>query len=179
MRIAVIGKDKYLYQKIRLSLDECDVIFSDGGSESGYDAVIFDLDSMSAPAPSGAITVSRSGAARLSIPFSERELRHTVFGSGKGKMKLIQENKTVSLGGKIIRLTELEFELLSALYEKCGAYATRRELVKSVWNDEASDGIVNVYIHYLREKLEADGERIIFSSRKEGYRLSEKVFGGE
>ena len=33
---------------------------------------------------------------------------------------------------------------------------------------------MNVYIHYLREKLEADGEKIILSSRSHGYKIDEK-----
>ena len=43
-----------------------------------------------------------------------------------------------------------------------------------VWHGDADGGIVNVYIHYLREKLEDCGERVIIASRGRGYSLSEK-----
>ena len=46
--------------------------------------------------------------------------------------------------------------------------------MKTVWGDGADGGVLNVYIHYLREKLEAGGEKIILSSRKQGYKIVEK-----
>jgi DNA-binding response OmpR family regulator len=33
--------------------------------------------------------------------------------------------------------------------------------------------VLNVYVHYLREKLE-DGKKIIISSRKLGYKIDER-----
>ena len=45
--------------------------------------------------------------------------------------------------------------------------------------DDADGGILNVYVHYLREKLEKRGEKIIISSRKSGYKIDEKYLKGE
>ena len=35
---------------------------------------------------------------------------------------------------------------------------------------------MNVYVHYLREKLEYNGEKVIISSRKNGYKIDERFF---
>ena len=51
---------------------------------------------------------------------------------------------------------------------------SREEILNAVWNNEADSGVINVYIHYLREKLELDGEKIILSSRKLGYAIDER-----
>jgi DNA-binding response OmpR family regulator len=39
---------------------------------------------------------------------------------------------------------------------------------------DKGEGLINVYVHYLREKLEVGGEKIINSSRKNGYAIDEK-----
>ena len=39
--------------------------------------------------------------------------------------------------------------------------------------------MINVYIHYLREKLELCGEKIIIASREAGYRIDKRFLGGE
>ena len=46
--------------------------------------------------------------------------------------------------------------------------------MRDVWGDECEGGVLNVYIHYLREKLETEGEKIIFSTRKMGYKIDKK-----
>ena len=53
----------------------------------------------------------------------------------------------------------------------------REEILSTVWGGEADSGVINVYIHYLREKLEVCGEKIILSSRKCGYKIDEKYLG--
>ena len=58
-----------------------------------------------------------------------------------------------------------------------GEFVSREEILSQVWNGDADCGIINVYIHYLREKIE-HGEKIILSSRKQGYCIDEKYLGG-
>ena len=62
--------------------------------------------------------------------------------------------------------------------EADGAFISREALKSAVWGAESSEGVLNVYIHYLREKLERDGEKVILSSRKSGYALAEKFKRG-
>lgn len=84
-----------------------------------------------------------------------------------------EENRCAILRGERIRLTEVEYLLFRYLFRAGGRYVPRADILRAVWGDgTGTDGIVNVYVHYLREKLEKDGERRIFCSRKEGYALS-------
>ena len=56
---------------------------------------------------------------------------------------------------------------------------SKAEILRHVWGGDADDGIVNVYVHYLREKLEAGTEKIILSSRGNGYKINEKFLDSE
>jgi len=89
---------------------------------------------------------------------------------------LINESRSVKLFGEVIRLTEVEFRLLSALASApVGEFVSRERLINEVWGGESDCGVVNVYIHYLRTKLEHRGEKVIISSRREGYKLDERI----
>ena len=90
----------------------------------------------------------------------------------------MEEEKCVLLFGEKIKLTELEYALFSLLYKR-QSFVSREEILASVWHGEADGGIINVYVHYLREKLEKGGEKIILSSRKLGYGISENFLGGK
>ena len=75
-------------------------------------------------------------------------------------------------------MTELEAALLALLISADGDFVSREEILKRVWQNDADPGIINVYIHYLREKIER-GEKIILSSRKRGYGIDEKYLRGD
>lgn len=66
-------------------------------------------------------------------------------------------------------LTPTEQRLFSLLKAANGAPVPREVLLREVWGEGASEGLLNLYIHYLREKLEKDGKRRIFASRGKGY----------
>ena len=95
------------------------------------------------------------------------------MGARSAPLVLSEDEKCAFLFGEKIALTELEFELLSKLMERDG-FTSREELLSALWQDEATGSVLNVYIHYLREKLEVGGEKIIVSSRRQGYRINEK-----
>ena len=76
-----------------------------------------------------------------------------------------------------IMLAAKKYKLLRVLSD-AGDYVSRENLIMSVWGADVDGGVLNVYVHYLREKLERGGEKIILSSRKEGYRINEKYLGG-
>ena len=48
------------------------------------------------------------------------------------------------------------------------------ELHGKVFGENNTPGLLNVYIHYLREKIEGEDEKIILSSRKQGYKINER-----
>ena len=80
----------------------------------------------------------------------------------------------VSRGGRRINLTRREFELLLAFLRRPRQVLPREELLARVWGyDFATDtNVVEVYVLYLRRKLEAGGEpRLLHTVRGAGYVL--------
>ena len=48
---------------------------------------------------------------------------------------------------------------------------SREELLREVWGEGQSAGVVNVYLHYLRKKLERGGNKLLYAVRGSGYAL--------
>lgn len=173
-RIAVYTSDPYLYQKIKLALlGKAEV--TQCGAE--YDVALFDLESNLSPI-TNAITMSRFGNGEISLPLSFKDIEDLV-GSDGAQLSISDAPKCAILRGRQIRLTDVEYALFSLLIEKRGSFASREEILASVWGEGVDAGVINVYVHYLREKLETEGEKIIISSRKHGYKIDEKYLGGE
>lgn len=175
-KIAVISEDTYLVQKIRLALGERhSVMRVQGGRTDEYDLCLFDMrDGGTPPTGCPVITMSREAGAELKIPFSRRALV-AVLEHGESAAPLTLGVRCAYLRGEKIRLTELELSLLSCLVEAQGSFISREEILERVWHGTAEGGVVNVYVHYLREKLEAAGEKVIISSRHHGYKIDEKL----
>ncbi len=78
-------------------------------------------------------------------------------------------------GGRDLDLTRTEFDLLAAFLDNPGRVLTREVLGEMVWGtDLQTSNNVEVYVGYLRRKLEADDEpRLIQTVRGFGYRLDE------
>jgi two-component system, OmpR family, response regulator MprA len=77
-------------------------------------------------------------------------------------------------GGRPLELTPLEFELLQHFARHPRQVFTRQHLLDSVWGggNAATSNVVDVYVGYLRAKLEADGEsRLLHTVRGVGYVL--------
>ena len=110
----------------------------------------------------------------LSLPFPISALDRLVNDSGAPMLTASDSEKCAILRGEAIRLTEVEYALFSALIKRGGKFVSREDILEEVWGNEADSGIINVYVHYLREKLEKEGEKIIVSSRKMGYKIDEK-----
>ena len=72
-------------------------------------------------------------------------------------------------------LTAREYMLLQVLMRRSGRVFSRDELMREVWQDERSgSNVVEVYVRYLRQKLEADGEsRLLHTVRGRGYCLGQ------
>ncbi len=178
MRIGIFCKSDLLFQKIRLALygtAEC-VRIADGGGEEFFLTIAEDTGET---VPAGAILMSKKDGADLKIPFTIEALRATVKKRSESDeyLKLDEKRKSVLFKGRLIKLTELEFSLLSLLMSKRRAFS-KEEILKGVWSANTDSGIVNVYIHYLREKLEADGEKVITALRGRGYKIDERFLSG-
>lgn len=84
------------------------------------------------------------------------------------------ESMVATISGRRIDFTALEFRLLEYLARNSSIVLSRDRILSAVWglDVETSSNIVDVYIGYLRTKLEADGERrLIHTIRGAGYVL--------
>ena len=84
--------------------------------------------------------------------------------------------RTVSRGGREIELTALEYRLLEYLFYRAGEVVSRTDIWERVFEDSSggSSNTVDVYIGYLRRKLNAEGESdLIHTRRGQGYILEE------
>ena len=172
-RVCVLTRNVMLFLKIKYELSGiCEVYMSDN-AESAADTVLIDADDSTFSSAVG-IKMSRNGG-DITLPFRIGEIRELLSENGGIR---ISSDGAVYVGTRAVRLTEVELALFEALYNRGGDYVMRDELVREVWGEGADAGILNVYIHYLRSKLEANGERVISCSRGKGYKINEGYFGG-
>jgi hypothetical protein len=175
--ISVFTKNSFLFQKIRLDAPEGVTVAL---RDADADLILIDKDTEDIRID-GALTMSRKDlSADISIPFRLGEIKRLLSDASGNEalLKISDSGRLAILRGEKIKLTELEASLLSALIKRRGGYASREEILCEVWSAGSDPGIINVYIHYLRDKLEKHGEKIIISSRKCGYKIDEKYLGG-
>ena len=123
----------------------------------------------------------------LTKPFSYTELsarvrallrRHPVTREAVLRVADLELNRVerwVKRAGKRIELTAKEFGLLEYLLRNAGHRVTRAMIVEHAWNlsFETGTNIVDVYINYLRKKIDAGfTPRLIHTVRGVGYELS-------
>lgn len=90
-----------------------------------------------------------------------------------GDLVLHSASRQVTRAGNPIALTTTEFELLRFLMRNPERALTRTEILDRVWNYDFAGrtSIVDLYISYLRRKIDADGEPMITTVRGVGYLL--------
>ena len=91
-----------------------------------------------------------------------------------GDLEVDPAARAVSRGGVRVELTAREFSVLEFLVRNTGAVVSRSELLDHVWdcNYEGSTNIVDVYVGYLRRKLEEPfGRSLIRTVRGAGYAI--------
>jgi DNA-binding response OmpR family regulator len=97
-------------------------------------------------------------------------------------LKLDRVERKVQRGGRRIELTVKEFALLEYLMRNAGRRITRSMIIEHVWNlnFDTSTNVVDVYINYLRKKVDRDAScRLIHTIRGVGYELSENRDEGD
>ena len=80
--------------------------------------------------------------------------------------------------GQTVRLSSTEFELLTFLMRHCGEVISRPRILNAVWGYEhdPATNIVDVYIGYLRRKLQRDSRPApIYTVRSVGYRFGTRT----
>jgi heavy metal response regulator len=97
-----------------------------------------------------------------------------LFSMGDLEMDISQ--REVRRAGKRIDLSPREFALLEMLCRHPNQVLTRTQIIEHVWNFNffSDTNVVDVYIGYLRRKLDRDFDRpLIHTVRGVGFRLSE------
>jgi two-component system response regulator PrrA len=82
--------------------------------------------------------------------------------------------RSVRRGGREVELTRREFDLLEELARHRGMVLSRAQLLERVWgyDFEVDSNVVDVFVGYLRRKLEAAGEpRLVHTVRGVGFTL--------
>ena len=91
-----------------------------------------------------------------------------------GDIELDPAGFTARRGGRDLALTRREFELLQLFVRHPGEVLDRRRLHEEVWRYTFDPGtnVTDVFVGYLRRKLEADGEpRVLHTVRGVGFVL--------
>jgi DNA-binding response OmpR family regulator len=122
---------------------------------------------MGRPAASAAAAVAASTAAAAPAPPPDR--------CGHGPIQIQPASRRVTVNGREIRLTPMEFALLSHLVSHPDQVLTRAQLLQAIWDSqhEGYQRNVDCHITRLRRKLEAAGLRPapIETVHGVGYRL--------
>lgn len=87
-------------------------------------------------------------------------------------------SRTVTRGGRALELTRTEYGLLEYLMRHPAKVLSRAQILKEVWgfDFEPASNTLDVYVMYLRRKLESRGEpRLIQTVRGLGYTLRSPV----
>ena len=93
-------------------------------------------------------------------------------------LTLNPSTRDVRRGRRKVALTAREYALLVLLLERRGTVVSRDQILRQVWDDKqaTSSNVIEVYVRYLRQKLEEGGaRRLIHTVRGQGYCLSERL----
>jgi two-component system OmpR family response regulator len=124
----------------------------------------------------------------LTKPFSTEELlarlrglvRRAGLTSGDGEntlrvgdLTMDEDAREVTRGGQSIELTATEFELLRLLMRNARRVQSKARILSQVWNYDFGGNahVVELYISYLRKKIDADRPPMIHTVRGVGYVL--------
>jgi two-component system, OmpR family, response regulator len=90
-----------------------------------------------------------------------------------GDLELDEDSHEVSRGGEEITLTATEFELLRFLMRNPKRVLSKAQILDRVWNYDfgGQANVVELYISYLRKKIDAGRDPMIHTMRGAGYVL--------
>ena len=90
-----------------------------------------------------------------------------------GDLTLDEDSHDVARGGEAISLTATEFELLRYLMRNPKRVLSKAQILDRVWNYDfgGQANVVELYISYLRKKVDAGREPMIHTMRGAGYVL--------
>lgn len=111
---------------------------------------------------------------RRTGPLEQLNQPHNIFTIAD--LKVDDDAKTVERNQTFIALTATEYRLLLVLIRNKGRVLSRLDLLESAWdiNFNLSTNVVDVYINYLRKKIDADtNNKLIHTVVGMGYVLKE------
>ena len=92
-----------------------------------------------------------------------------------GPLRIDLERHEVTVAGRAVRLTPIEYKILVGLARHPGRVLTHRQLIKDVWNGASGVAAHHVRVHMaeLRKKIEDEPARprILMTEPGVGYRL--------
>ena len=90
-----------------------------------------------------------------------------------GDLELLGASREVLRGGQAIALTSTEFELLRFLMRNPRKALSRDEILRRVWDYDfgGKSSIVDLYVSYLRKKIDSGRKPMIHTVRGVGYLL--------
>jgi two-component system KDP operon response regulator KdpE len=93
-----------------------------------------------------------------------------------GELEIDLARRAVKVRGEMVQLTRTEYALLSQLAANANRVLVHEDLLAAVWGAEYRNDVdyLRAYVHYLRQKLEADpsNPRYILTSQGVGYMLA-------
>lgn len=128
----------------------------------------------------------------LTKPFGVNELlarlrvalRHAGAGAAPapvfeaGPLRVDLARREVTVDGREVRLTPIEFKLLALLARHAGKVLTHRHILREVWGPSATEvHYVRVHMAELRKKIEAEPARprLLVTEPGVGYRLRDRI----
>ncbi|SDJ46519.1 two-component system, OmpR family, response regulator [Frankineae bacterium MT45] len=97
-----------------------------------------------------------------------------------GDLTMDEDAREVRRGGSVIELTATEFELLRLLMRNPRVVLSKAQILDRVWSYDFGGGghVVELYISYLRRKIDLGRESMIHTVRGVGYVLKPATDGG-
>lgn len=111
---------------------------------------------------------------RIKARLREKNISNSILKIGD--LELDSEKIEVKRAGEIVNLTPREFELLQYLMQNEGKVISRDMILNKIWaySFEIESRVVDVYMGYLRKKIDKDSEvKLIKSIRGFGYTIKE------
>jgi len=102
-----------------------------------------------------------------------------VFQTGDLSVDLVK--RIVRVGGKEVKLSPKEYDILRILVQHAGKVITHQHLLNQVWSGSTDIQYLRVYVRQLRQKIEhsPDDPQYITTETGVGYRLREADLEGE
>jgi len=88
-------------------------------------------------------------------------------------LEMDEDAHEVRRGGKLVELSPTEFKLLRYLLTNAGRVVSKAQILDRVWSYDfgGNSNVVETYVSYLRNKLDATGPTLIRTVRQAGYML--------